>query len=107
MFNFILNKIVGNQNERTLKILWPRVQEVSALEPAISRLSDSELRAKSDEFKKKLKDGASLDEILPEAFAVVREAGKRTVKMRHFDVQILGGIILHQGKIAEILKPNR
>ncbi|MBI3990769.1 MAG: preprotein translocase subunit SecA [Candidatus Omnitrophica bacterium] len=102
MLNFILNKIVGTQNERTVKKLLPIVEEVNIFEPAVSRLSNAELRAKTDEFKEKLKKDATLDDILPEAFAVVREAGKRTVNMRHFDVQILGGIVLHKGKISEM-----
>jgi preprotein translocase subunit SecA len=102
MLNFILKKIFGTQNTRTLKLLWPIVAEVNAFEPAIQKLTDAELRAKTDEFRKRLAEGATLDDILPEAFAVVREASKRTTKMRHFDVQILGGIVLHKGKIAEM-----
>jgi len=102
MINFILKKIFGTQNTRTLKTLWPIVAQVNAFEPAIQKLTDGELRAKTDEFRKRLADGQTLDDILPEAFAVVREASKRTTKMRHFDVQILGGVVLHQGKIAEM-----
>src|SRR3989304_2849389 len=102
MFNFILNKIIGSQNEREIKKLWPRVEEVNVFEPDVSRLSNDGLKGKTDEFKKMLKEGATLEDILPEAFAVVREAGKRTVNMRHFDVQIIGGVVLHQGKIAEM-----
>ena len=102
MINFILQKIFGTQNTRTLKQLWPVVAQVNALEPEIQKLSDAELRAKTDEFKKRLAEGATLDDILPEAFAVVREVSKRTTKMRHFDVQILGGLVLHKGKIAEM-----
>jgi preprotein translocase subunit SecA len=102
MLSCILQKIFGTQNTRTLKLLWPIVEQVNAFEPAIQKLSDEELRAKTGEFKKRLAEGAMLEDILPEAFAVVREASKRTTKMRHFDVQILGGIVLHKGKIAEM-----
>ncbi len=102
MLNYILKKIFGTQNTRMLKTLWPIVEQVNALEPAIEKLSDAELRAKTEEFKKRLTEGATLDDLLPEAFAVVREASRRTTKMRHFDVQILGGIVLHKGKIAEM-----
>ena len=102
MLNFILKKIFGTQNTRTLKLIWPVVEQVNAFEPAIQKLSDAELRAKTDEFKKRLADGQTLEDILPEAFAVVREASVRTTKMRHFDVQILGGSVLHKGKIAEM-----
>ncbi|MFA7002158.1 MAG: preprotein translocase subunit SecA, partial [Candidatus Omnitrophota bacterium] len=99
---YLLEKIFGTQNTRVLKKFWPTVQVVNDFEPATEKLSDGELRAKTDEFKKRLAAGETLDQILPEAFAVVREASKRTTKMRHFDVQILGGIALHNGKIAEM-----
>lgn len=102
MIKFALEKIFGTQNTRTLKKVWPLVHEVNAREAEIQKLSDGELRAKTDEFKKRLAEGQTVDQILPEAFAVVREAAKRTVKMRHFDVQILGGIVLHRGSIAEM-----
>ncbi|HOW59039.1 MAG TPA: preprotein translocase subunit SecA, partial [Candidatus Omnitrophota bacterium] len=102
MINLILQKIFGTQNARTLKKIWPIVAQVNAFEPAVQKLTDGELRAKTDEFRKRLADGQTLNDILPEAFAVVREASKRTTKMRHFDTQILGGIVLHQGKIAEM-----
>ncbi len=102
MLNFVLKKIFGTQNTRTLKLLWPVVAQVNALEPEIQKLTDAELCAKTDEFRKRLAEGATLDDILPEAFAVVREASIRTTKMRHFDVQILGGLVLHKGKIAEM-----
>ena len=102
MLNYFLKKIFGTQNTRMLKTLWPIVAQVNALEPDIQKLTDAELRAKTDEFRKRLAEGATLDDILPEAFAAVREASKRTTKMRHFDVQILGGIVLHKGKIAEM-----
>jgi len=102
MINFILKRIFGTQNTRTLKLIWPLVEQVNVLEPGIQKMTDAELRAKTDEFRKRLVEGQTLDDILPEAFAVVREASKRTTKMRHFDVQILGGIVLHKGKIAEM-----
>jgi preprotein translocase subunit SecA len=91
-----------DSNEKELKRLQPLVEDANSLEPELERLSDAELRAKADEFKARLKDGESLDEILPEAYAAVREAAKRTIKQRHFDVQLMGGIVLHQGKIAEM-----
>src|SRR5262249_27459969 len=78
------------------------VRAANELEPAIQALSDEGLRARTDEFRKRLKEGTKLDDLLPEAFAVVREAGRRTLKMRHFDVQLIGGTVLHEGKIAEM-----
>jgi len=91
-----------DSNEKELKRLQPLVGAINSLEPDFEKLSDAELRAKTDEFKARLKDGENLDEILPEAYAAVREAAKRTIKQRHFDVQLIGGIVLHQGKIAEM-----
>ena len=91
-----------DSNEKELKRLQPIVSRINELEPDFERLSDAELRAKTDEFKARLKDGSSLDELLPETFAAVREAAKRTIGQRHFDVQLMGGIALHQGKIAEM-----
>jgi len=91
-----------DSNEKELKRVQPLVSDINSLEPDFEKLSDAELRAKTDEFKARLKDGESLDEILPEAYAAVREAAKRTIKQRHFDVQLIGGIVLHQGKIAEM-----
>ncbi len=102
MINAILTKIIGSKNERTLKKLWPRVAQIGALEPATKELPDVDLRGKKDEFREKLARGATLDDLLPEAFAVVREAGRRVLEMRHFDVQLLGGMVLHDGKIAEM-----
>lgn len=103
MLNFaLLKRIFGSQNERTLRKLRPVIDQINALEPEISVLSDIQLRDKTLEFRKRLADGATLDSLLPEAFAVVREAGKRSIGLRHFDVQLLGGMILHQGKIAEM-----
>lgn len=89
-------------SEKEVKRIKPLVNKINELEDTISKLSDSELRGKTDEFKKQLADGKTLDDILPEAFAVVREASKRVLGMRHFDVQLIGGIILHQGRIAEM-----
>jgi preprotein translocase subunit SecA len=102
MFDIILKKIAGSKNERDLKKLQYLVEEINALEPTISALSDDALKGKTPEFKKRLADGGTLDDILAEAFAVVREASKRTVHMRHFDVQLLGGIVLHNGRISEM-----
>src|SRR5437762_2082087 len=103
MMNFsFLSRLFGSQNERTLKRLAPRVQETNAHEPAITALSDAALREKTTQFRKRLADGAALDSLLPEAFAVVREASKRAIGLRHFDTQLMGGIILHQRKIAEM-----
>ena len=91
-----------DSNEREVRRLQPLVDHINSLEPDFEKLSDAELRAKTDEFKARLKDGESLDEILPEAYAAVREAAKRTIRQRHFDAQLKGGIVLHQGKIAEM-----
>ncbi|MCL5668824.1 MAG: preprotein translocase subunit SecA, partial [Gammaproteobacteria bacterium] len=98
----LLNKIFGSRNERLLKRLSRTVAAINALESAVSSLSDSALAAKTAEFRERLAQGATLDDLLPEAFAVVREAGRRVLQMRHFDVQLIGGMVLHQGKIAEM-----
>lgn len=98
----ILKKIFGTKNDRELKRLFSRIEEINKLEPGISSLSDDKLRDKTDEFKVRLESGETLDDILNEAFAVVREASKRLLGMRHFDVQLIGGIVLHEGKIAEM-----
>jgi len=102
MITNVLTKIFGSRNERLLKQYSRTVTEINALEPAMAKLSDPELRGKTEEFRKRCAEGASLDELLPEAFAVVREASKRTLRMRHFDVQLIGGMVLHYGKIAEM-----
>ncbi len=102
MINILLKQIFGSKNDREIKRMRPVVGQVGALEPAVSRLTDQQLGAKSDEFRKRLADGAPLDDLLPEAFAVCREISKRKLKMRHFDVQLIGGMILHEGKIAEM-----
>ena len=100
-FSF-LQKIFGSQNERTLKTITPLVAEINAFEAGLQPLSDEALKAKTAEFRERLAKGDTLDSLLPEAFAVIREAAKRTIGLRHFDVQMIGGIILHQGKIAEM-----
>src|SRR5215203_5074219 len=87
---------------RKVKVLQQRVEAVSALEPEVEKLSDDVLRAKTDEFRERLAGDETLDDILPEAFAVVREASRRTLGLRPFDVQVMGGIVLHEGKIAEM-----
>ena len=100
MFKFLGGLI--DSNEKQLKRLQPTVDVINSLEPEFERLSDTELRAKTEDFKARLQAGSSLDEMLPEAFAAVREAAKRTIGQRHFDVQLMGGIVLHQGRIAEM-----
>ncbi|MGQ9508565.1 MAG: preprotein translocase subunit SecA [Thermodesulfobacteriota bacterium] len=102
MIGSVLKKIIGSKNERELKKIRPLVQQINQLEPNIQSLRDDQLRAKTGEFKERIERGESLDEILPEAFAVVREASKRTLGERHYDVQLVGGIVLHEGKIAEM-----
>ena len=102
MINVVLKKIFGSKNEREIKRMRPVIGQVGALEPAVSRLTDQQLGSKSDEFRKRLAEGAQLDDLLSEAFAVCREMSKRKLKMRHFDVQLIGGMILHEGKIAEM-----
>jgi len=102
MVGGILKKIFGTKNEREIKRLWPIVEHINSLETQMVALSDNQLKDKTVEFKKRLELGETLDDILPEAFAVVREVSKRTLKMRHFDVQLLGGIVLHEGKISEM-----
>jgi len=102
VLNTALKAIFGSRNDRLLKQYRKIVEQINAIEPAIQQLSDEALAAKTPELKQKVAGGASLDSILPEAFAVVREAGKRVLGMRHFDVQMVGGIALHQGKIAEM-----
>ena len=98
----ILTQIFGSRNDRLLKTYRRAVQDINALEPRFEALDDAALRALTDTFRERITKGETLDQLLPEAFAVVREAGKRTLKMRHFDVQLVGGIALHQGKIAEL-----
>jgi len=102
MITKFLTKIFGSRNQRLLKQYGRNVERINAFEPAISALSNEALRSKTEEFRKRFANGETLDELLPEAFAVVREASVRTLKMRHFDVQLLGGMVLHAGKIAEM-----
>src|SRR5678815_3627717 len=102
MIDSLLAKVFGTKNEREVKAMLPLVAEISALEPAMSQLSDIDLAAKTIEFKERLAQGATLDDLLVEAFAVVREAGRRVLNMLHFDVQLIGGMVLHKGKIAEM-----
>src|SRR5205814_647522 len=102
MLGQILTKVIGTQNEREIKRLRPRVAEIGALEPQMQALSDEQLRNKTEEFRTRVAAGETVDDLLVEAFAVVREAGKRVLNMRHFDVQLIGGMVLHTGKIAEM-----
>src|SRR5438128_10598425 len=101
MLDTLLAKVVGTQNERELKRLRPFVGEINAREGSIQALTDEQLRAKTAELRQRVAQGASLDDLLVEAFAVVREAGRRVLNMRHFDVHLIGSAALHTGKIAE------
>jgi preprotein translocase subunit SecA len=98
----ILTSIFGSRNERLLKAYRRKVEQINALEPRFEKLSDADLRATTEQFRQRVAQGTSLDDLLPEVFAVVREASKRTLKKRHFDVQLMGGMALHEGKIAEM-----
>jgi len=102
MFFDFLTKIFGSKNEREIKRLMPLVERINALEPQMQAMTDDELKNQTSIFKERFEQGESLDDMLPEAFATVREASVRTLKMRHFDVQLIGGIVLHQGKISEM-----
>ena len=102
MISGLLKKIFGSRNDRLIKQYAQTVKRINALEPQVQALSDEQLRARTDEFRQRHANGESLDDLLPEAFAVVREAGKRELGMRHFDVQLIGGMVLHYGKIAEM-----
>ncbi|HPO46166.1 MAG TPA: preprotein translocase subunit SecA, partial [Spirochaetota bacterium] len=102
MVDKILSIFFGTKHERDIKRLRPLIARINDLEPAIKALSDDQMRAKTTEFRGRLEKGESLDDILPEAFALVREASVRTLGMRHFDVQMMGGVVLHQGKISEM-----
>ena len=101
MITTLLAKFLGSRNDREVKKLQPIVEEVNAFEPLVQALSDEALAAKTNELRQQLSNGKTLDDILPEAFAVVREASKRTLGQRHYDVQIMGGLVMHQGKIVE------
>ena len=98
----LVDKIFGTHSERELKRIYPVIDKIEALRPTMQAMSDEELRAKTTEFKERLQKGETKDDILPEAFAVVREAGKRVLGMEHYRVQLIGGMILHQGRIAEM-----
>ena len=102
MFFDWLTKIFGSKNERELKKLWPVVDQINSFEPSMKALSNDELKAQTLHFKERIAKGETLDDLLPEAFAAVREASVRTLNMRHFDAQLIGGMVLHQGKIAEM-----
>ena len=102
MISGLLKKIFGSRNDRLVKQYFQVVQKINSLEAGISALSDTDLKAKTEEFRQRYAKGQSLDDLLPEAFAVVREAGKRVLGMRHFDVQLIGGMVLHHGKISEM-----
>src|SRR5271163_494695 len=102
MIGAVARKLFGSSNERRIRTYRPRVEEINALESELEALSDEALRARTDAFKKQLAEGATLDDILVPAFATVREAGKRTLGQRHFDVQLIGGMVLHEGKISEM-----
>jgi preprotein translocase subunit SecA len=102
MFGALIKKFVGSKNERELKRMWPVVERINQMEAELAKLSDDALRGKTDIFKERYAKGESLDSLLPEAFAVCREAGKRVLGMRHFDVQLIGGMVLHSGRIAEM-----
>src|SRR5687768_4189689 len=98
----LARKIFGSSNDRALNKFKPLVAQINEWEPTFQKLSDAELQAKTAEFKQQIQNGRSLDDLLPEAFAVVREAGKRVLGMRHYDVQMIGGMVLHNGTIAEM-----
>ena len=98
----LIEKIFGNYSEKELKRIMPIVDKIEKLDEEMTKLSDEQLKAKTQEFKDRYNKGETLDQLLPEAFAVVREAGKRVLGMKHFRVQLIGGIILHQGRIAEM-----
>ena len=98
----IFEKIFGDANEKYLKSLQPAVDKINGLEKEFEAFSDNQLRQKIEELKQRVKGGKTLDDVLPEAFALTREAAKRTLNQRHFDVQLLGGIVMHQGQIAEM-----
>ena len=102
MFKYLFKKIFGTENDRFLKSIRPTIAQINSFEDSLKNLSDADLTAKTADFKQRIANGESLDSVLPEAFAVVREAGKRVLGMRHYDVQLVGGIVLHKGRIAEM-----
>src|SRR3954465_3660771 len=102
MIDSLLAKVFGTKTEREIKAIRPTIAAINDLEPSLQKLSDIDLAAKTITFKEQIAQGAKLDNLLIEAFAVTREAGRRILNMRHFDVQLIGGSVLHQGKIAEM-----
>ncbi|MBO0758167.1 MAG: DEAD/DEAH box helicase, partial [Bradyrhizobiaceae bacterium] len=102
MIGALARKIFGSSNDRRIRAYQPRVEAINALEAELEKLSDDALRARTESFKKEVAEGKSLDDLLVPAFATVREAAKRTLEQRHFDVQLIGGMVLHEGKIAEM-----
>src|SRR3989454_5959480 len=102
MLDTLVKKFVGSRNDREIKKIQPLVAKINDLEPRLSSLTDDQLKAKTAEFKQRSENGESLEDLLPDAFAVVRETGKRALNMRHFDVQLIGGVVLHQGRISEM-----
>ncbi|HNW30055.1 MAG TPA: preprotein translocase subunit SecA, partial [Spirochaetota bacterium] len=102
MIDKILSIFFGTKHERDVKKLWPIVHKINALEPEMKKLTNDEMRAMTSKFRQRIEKGESLDSLLPEAFALTREASVRTLGMRHFDVQMMGGIVLHQGRITEM-----
>src|SRR5438270_2584816 len=102
MINALLKKVFGSKNEREIKRMRPLVAQIGSYESGLQKLSDEALGAKTEQFRKRLADGTALDDLLPEAFAVCREVSRRKLGMRHFDVQLIGGIVLHEGNIAEM-----
>ncbi|HUI40428.1 MAG TPA: preprotein translocase subunit SecA, partial [Terriglobia bacterium] len=101
-FQKVMGAVIGTQNEREIKRLSERVGEISALEPEMQKFAEADFPAYTEKLKARLAEGATLDDLLPEAFALCREAGRRTLNMRHFDVQLIGGMALNEGKIAEM-----
>ena len=99
MFSSLAKSLFGDSNAREIKKLQSIVDQIATFEPALEKLDDDALKAKTDEFRNRLSNGETLDDILPEAFATVREAAKRAIGQRHYDVQMMGGIVLHQGRI--------
>src|SRR6185436_11730880 len=102
MFTWAMKKVFGTSHDRAIRRMRPRVNAINALEDKMKALSDAELKAKTAEFKENLDNGATIDDLLVPAFAVAREAGRRVLKMRHYDVQLIGGMVLHNGCIAEM-----
>src|SRR6185369_4594684 len=102
MLGAVARKLFGSANDRRIKAYLPRVKAINALEAELEKLTDEQLRARTDDFRKQAAEGTDLDDILEEAFATVREAAKRAIGQRHFDVQLIGGMILHEGRISEM-----